>query len=368
MLLRFVTILVVLAVSCAESSPPVADEPRPVKILNIGEPSDMPSREWPGRVEPAQNAELAFEVAGKLTSLEDVEGKQVKQGDILATLDPRDYQARLASARAKFKQSKRDYERSQELFAKNVVAAAERYVKERFVSVAEAEVREAQKALEETKLRAPFSGTIAKVLIDNFQTVQAKQVILVLQDTSALEIKTDVPERDLASIRPGLPVEQRQQYIEESGTKIEVGFDAIPGRRVATELKKIASVADPVTQTYTVTWALKTPEDFNILPGMTAKVIFEGIEFGSEDASTVLIPSHAVLGRDEGATPYVWRINPDSMVVSKVEVKLGELQGDSVQVIQGLTTGQKIAISGVHQLQEGMQVSDFAELYGRQKQ
>jgi RND family efflux transporter MFP subunit len=328
-----------------------------VKVFEVGDPGASIGREWPGRVEPSQNAELAFEVAGKVIELPVTQGQEVKKGELLAKLDARDYRARLSAAQAKLKQVQTEYERSKSLVEQAVVARAELDQKERQLAVAKADVEQARKAVEETKIRAPFSGTVAKIDIDNFQNVQAKQPLMVLQDATSLEIVTHVPERDVAAARPGLTVEERNARIEPRAQ-----FDSIPDIQFDCDLKEVSTVADAVTQTYEVTWSIDPPEGVNILPGMTAKVILENFKPDTE-AVGISVPASAVVGADAGGA-FVWKVDPESMTVSKAEVTVGPLGGSSIQIEGGVAAGDLIAVSGVHELRDGLAVSRFSDLYG----
>ncbi|MCX4240715.1 efflux RND transporter periplasmic adaptor subunit [Paraliomyxa miuraensis] len=344
--------------SCQPTSPPPASpDPRPVKIFTVRGQGVDAGREWPGRVEPSQNAEISFDVPGKLVVLDAEEGATVPKGQVLGRLDATDYEARLSAQQATLKQSRLEYRRDQELVAQGVVAKSELDARERMLDVAGAAVQEARKALEDTELRAPFTGTIAKVLVDNFQSVQAKQTILVLQDASSLQIVTDVPERDLAAARPGLTIEERNARISA-----KVRIDALPGRELPAELKEIATVPDPITRTYEVTWGFVPPSDVGILPGMTAKIVLSDFERPGEP-SGVFVPSYAVLGADDEGGAYVWRLEPATMTVHRADVTLGELRHGTIEVLSGLAAGDRIATSGAHELREGLAVTDFDEVF-----
>jgi multidrug efflux pump subunit AcrA (membrane-fusion protein) len=75
------------------------------------------------------------------------------------------------------------------------------------------------------------------------------------------------------------------------------------------------------------------------------------------------VPIEAVVGSDGGGA-HVWVIDPDSWVVSRVDVEIGELSGDSIQITSGLRGGERIATTGVHSLRDDMVVSSFEQLYG----
>ena len=186
------------AVGCGQVEP-VAEAPvaRPVKILTVGTESSREAREYPGRVSAVREAEVAFEVAGRIIELPVTEGLWVERGTLLAKLDPRDFEASLTAAIADRDAAEADYVRFQELLEKDAVSRRDFEIRERNFEVAKSRVDISEKALEDTLLGAPFSGRVARKLVDEFQTVQAKQAIVLLQDTRALGIAVDLPEADL---------------------------------------------------------------------------------------------------------------------------------------------------------------------------
>ncbi|MEE8557733.1 MAG: efflux RND transporter periplasmic adaptor subunit, partial [Myxococcota bacterium] len=308
--------------------------------------------EYSGKVAAAQNSDMAFEVPGKIIEFVFREGVEVEQGDVLARLDPRDYQARLDSAQAKLNQSKSEYGRNQALFKADVIAKQELERKQRAFQVDEASVREARKALDDTVLRATFSGVMAKKLVRDFQNVKAKEPVLVQQDLSSREIQLDVPEADLrySRGRPATP--------EESTARLNprVVVTTFPDRSFPARVKEISTTADPVTRTFEATLQFDNPTDVRVLPGMTAKIVITVAAAGKVGGFS--IPASAIVP-DEAGEAFVWVVDPSTMEVHRTHVVVGELSGSKVEVRSGLASGDRIAVSGVHQLREGMQVRPF---------
>lgn len=333
-----------IAASCAEKAPP--PEPpavRPVKMLEIGGGATQ-VREYPGRIKAAQEAKLGFEVPGRILERPLDEGTHVEKGQVIAKLDPRDYEARLESARAELTKARKDYERWKKLFAEKVVAEIELDRKKRAVDVAEAAMRQAEKALEDTELRAPFTGVIARRLVEDYVNVQAKEPVVVLEDDSALEIRVNVPERDM--------VGGARRDLDELTERLKprVVLSSLPDRSFPARFTEIATAADPVTRTYRVTLRFERPADATVLSGMTGKLI---VTLPPERARGVWIPAHAVFA-DPQRKPHVWVVEDGKVHVREVEV--GEMAGGEIHVLSGLGPGETIAVSGVHQLQEGQRV------------
>jgi len=351
-LAQFVSIgLLTFVVACGgeeqADETPVA---RPVRMLTLAGGVSEGALEYPGVISPTQNAELAFEVAGRIVEFPVDEGQAVERGQVLARLDARDYEASRDAAAASMNAARADYDRYRELYASDAVSQQELELKRRNYELTEARNRTAEKALADTRLQAPFSGTVARKLVDDFRNVQAKEPILVLQDESGLEVVVNVPERDFVLVAPGLTLEERT-----ARTNPQVELSSLPGRRFPATLTEFATTADPVTRTYAVTLSFDPPSDVAVRSGMTAKVIVTVPADLAEDVVAFTVPASAVVA-DEDGTPLVWLVDEASMTVSRAPVVLGEISGTDVEIASGLASGDVIAVSGVNNLRDGMLV------------
>ncbi len=339
---------VTLLTSCSrEQEAPAAREViRPVKTMVILGPEGTRSRQFPGSVRAADRVDLAFQVHGPLIELPIKQGETVKKGQLLARLDPRDFQSNVNSAEAQFTEANANYERGKELVKDGFISKSEfDKLKARF-DVARADRNIAKKALEDTRLRAPFSGVVARRYVDNFQDVRAKQEIMSLQDISTIEIVVDAPERVVAKTGG------------EVTAKLVALFESAPGRQYELELKEFATEADPKTQTFQYVLTMPQPDNSNILPGMTATVLATRSQAkkASDEPEIYVIPALAVFA-DEGGRSHVWVVKPETTTVTRRQVTTGDLTGtESIQIVDGLSSGDMIAVAGVTQLREGMKI------------
>jgi RND family efflux transporter MFP subunit len=344
-------ILVLAVLGCGEEAEEQPVVTRPVKMLTLGAGATATSVEYPGSVAAVQNAEMAFEVPGRITEFRFREGQAVNGGQVLALLDPRDYEASRDAEEAGRNQARAEYRRYQELYAENAVSLQDLEARQRGAEVANARLRQAQKAVDDTRLIAPFSGVMARKLVQDFQNVQAKQPVLILQDESSLEIVVNVPESDVVLAVPGLSPQERT-----ARTNPQVELSSLSGRRFPARFQEFSATADPVTRTFPVTFAFDAPADVAVRSGMTAKVILTPPRVAAAaQATTFSIPANAVLS-DEGGSPYVWKVDESTMTVSRAPVVVGTLSGSEIVVQSGLVSGDVIAVTGVHQLREGLVV------------
>jgi RND family efflux transporter MFP subunit len=330
---------------------------RPVRILTIGEGSTGRSLSYSGQLRAGETAELGFEVSGRIIELPVNEGQPVNQGDMLARLDPADFQSQLDQAEAHFRQTEATYERFKEIVDRGAVSRQELDLRRRNFEVARAELATARKALSDTRLIAPFSGIIGRRLVDNFVNIQAKQGVVILQDLTYLEVVIAIPEQDWARADPHLSKEQRTELVRPM-----VSVSMIPDRTFTARIQEVATVADPVTRTFDVIAEMDNPGDVSLLPGMTANITITVPEGGTGSNAPLgyAVPATAVLA-DEQGIPTVWKVDPDTMTVSRVSVQLGAPAGGIIRVLAGLQDGDRIATTGVHNLREGMQVSELRQ-------
>jgi RND family efflux transporter MFP subunit len=336
-----------VGLGCGEEPVPPEVGPRPIKMVTVNELSGSEVLQYPGAISTARKIDIGFEVAGRIMEIPVIEGQLVTEGDLLAALDPRDFQARLDQETAKLRLAEAEFERSKKLFAAEVNSQQEFERKQRMYEVAAARLPEAEKALEDTRLLAPFDGVVAKRYFREFKNVEAKEPVFVFQD-DALELIVSIPEADFARMVPGLTLEERTL-----ASQPHVVISSLPGRQFPAIIKEFATTADEITRTFPATFAFAAPEDSTVKPGMTARIVLRADAEGA--AAGARIPVQAVLTDDTGEA-FVWTVDPDSMAVQRTPVTLGDLIGANVVITSGLSSGQTIATSGVQHLREGMVV------------
>ena len=213
-----IALLVFLLTSCGKKEePPAKEVVRPVKMMTIASGDVTFKRSFPGKVKASQQVDLAFKVSGPLVEFPVNEGQSVKIGKLLARIDPRDFKINLDKAKAHALEAEQQYKRYKDLYIKKQVSKAD-FDKYRAASdIARAQKEDAQHALSDTYLRAPFAGVIAKKFVENFQEVRAKQPIVSLQDVSSVEIHIDVPEAVMARFRSKGTVTAMAEFVAAPG-------------------------------------------------------------------------------------------------------------------------------------------------------
>ena len=340
----FVPLVFLFFAACAgETEAPREPPVRPIKLVTVEAATNEFPVSFPAVIEAAQSSALTFQVNGLLQELPVDEGQPVAQGDLIAKLDQRDFQNNLNSAKAQYDNAESEYQRARRLSEENAISRSVLEQRRSQRDITKAQLDTAQKALDDTELRAPFAGQIAEINVDNFQNVTAQQVIVTLQSAGQVEAVIDVPARILAYVPQLNPV----------GTTVTL--DAAPTVKIPAEFKEATGQADPTSQTYRAHFTFVPPDDLLILPGMTGKVDSVFVYTGEQIDLGVSVPTESVLA--EGNDQFVWVLDEETMTVSKQRVVVSEDRfGEEVSIIEGLDGGEVIAGAGASYLHEGMRV------------
>jgi len=342
----------VLALGCEQKVEEVQHTP-PVHIFELTPSANSAFRRFPGEVAAVSNGRLSFDVAGRLIEFPILDGQVVEQGDLIGRLDPSDFVAQLDSAQASFAAARDEYNRQSTLLQRRVISQSEFDRQREIFNVAEANLRTAQKAVEDTRLFAPFKGRVAHRFVRNFQSVQARELIVLLQDISTLEVDVQLPESVMSSVQRNATVEDVRPLIE---AKVE--FAALPGQQFDLKLNSFSTNASAASRTFLVSFVFNPPEDSNILPGMTSTVFlrFRDQAVGEETQKGIYdVPVQAVLAF-EGQS-WVWRWDHKTGEVSRIPVELIGPVGESMRISSpDLKDGDALVSSGVRLLSEDMRV------------
>ena len=335
--------VLVLGACGSNQDAPEREVIRPAKLATVSADTRSRTLTFPAVIRAAQSAELTFQRAGEIRELLVLEGATVEEGDIIARLDQRDVRNQLAQAQAEFENAQAEYNRAENLAAQDAISRSTLDSRRTQLDVAQASLDNARKALDDTVLRAPFSGGVSRVYSEQFQNIQAKEPIALIQ-SSDVEAVMNAP-GTIVAIMPQL----------QSSDPVVI-LDAAPDLRIPASLKEASGEADTSTQTYEVSFTFEPPEDLLILPGMTATLSSSFQFTGSNDAvpEGLSIPLSAVLY--EGGQTYAWVVEPGDGRVTKQPIRIEATNIDSVIVVGGLKGGETIVTAGTPFLHEGMKV------------
>ena len=320
-------------------------------MMTVGVGVVTGNREYPGRVRAAEEIHLSFEVSGRIVELNAREGRAMARGGLVAALDPRDFEAARDRDLARRNETRANFERNRTLYERDAISLRDLEVVRRQFEIAEANLKQTEKALSDTRLYAPYDGKIAGRLVENFENVEAKQAVVMFQDVSYMEIKASFPEAEYLWIRDLGGV---KEMTEKLSPKVEVS--AAAGQMIDAWVKELRNTADPVTRTYEVTMGFDSPAGLSITSGMTAKVI---ITLKGAAGSTRVPVAAVVTG--EGGVSIIWVYDENSGTVSNRVVTVGQMTGDEIEILEGLNDGEQITVLGSSNLSEGMKVRPLGE-------
>ena len=331
---------------------------RPVKTLTLRSNGNGGLWQYYGTLQGGRRVDLSFRVSGPIRNINVEKGASVKKGQLLATLDPRDYQTQLkqaqsnqAQAQAQYENAAANFKRYENLYKQKVIPKStydtyktEMNVAKSALNVARASTTAVRDSLRDTELRAPFDGVIVDRVVESFQDVTAKQTIFILQDISMLEIVFNVPENDVI---------WATKATSSSPDSIRAKFDAIPNKSFPLKIKEFVLQADRSTNTFPVTAVMPQQKDVALLPGMNATVEVEisNIESG---AKVFTVPQTALV--TSGDLTYIWRC--ENNIVNRVNVKQATPHNNGFVDISSeqLKDGNIIVVAGAHLLHEGQKV------------
>lgn len=340
----------VLLLNACEPAPEqiTAAEIRPVKLYSVGNGGAGVIRQFPAIVEPSENVRLAFRVSGKLTRILVRPGQTVTDGQLLAKLDETDFALIVEQANARYELAKTQFERSELLIKQKLVSQSVYDEAKAQFQVAAADLKTSKASLSYTELHAPFAGIISRQLVENHENVAAQQPVLELQLRDNVDIVIQVPEDVISNVKKDLDYQP------------EVVFDSHPQFRYRARVKEWDARPDPATNSYKVVFTMPTPQDFNLLSGMTANVIAEMDKISRYENDVSYIPASAIFSPPAQSVSskdkYVWVYNAQTGTVSQRLVQVGELTSAGLAVTAGLSGGEQIVSAGVQQLSEGQQV------------
>ncbi len=343
-----------VAVLAACSKPEPEPEPiRAVKVLTVAPSGMQATLEFAGEVRAQTESALGFRVAGKITRRQAELGQRVKVGQVLAQLDPKDYQlaadaarAQLAAAATNRDLASADYKRYKELKEQNFISGAQLEQRDSALKAAQAQVQQAQAQLSSqgnqaayTRLVSDVSGVVTAVAAEPGQVVAAGTPVVRVARDGARDVVFVVPEDRVAGITLGSAVEVR---VWASKTTLEG------------KVREVAASADPVTRTFQV----KVSIDEATAPGLGTTVSVLPKALSLAGTPVIKLPTSALKQEANGSTA-VWLVEPGTMTVKSQPVVVATADGNQTVIASGLQPGMQVVAAGVHVLAEGQKVSFY---------
>lgn len=361
--LKFWVAVVLAAAGCSHEQP-YQKPPTPVQVGEVQLRPAPRALRYSAVIEPARRVDLAFRVGGYVTSLARVEGRVIQEGDIvsagttLASLRAEDYdvkvrqaQATLAEADAARRAASQTLARAEKLYASRSLtkpeleqAQAAAQSIDAKMGAARAVIREAELAKGYAELTAPITGVVLKRLIEVGSLVGPGTPGFVLADTRSLKVVIGIPDTML------------RHFVV--GTRQRVISDALPDRAFEGRVTNVSPAADPHTRLFEAELTVANA-DGALKPGMIATVDV-GAAPGESPADAISVPLSAVIrppGERDGYAVFVVEDENGGATGRLRHVRLGELMGNDVVVVDGLKRGERIIVQGAALISDGERVN-----------
>lgn len=319
--------------SCGKQAERATPEGLPavgVRVQTVESKSRLATEEVVGTVRARLRSVLEAKVSGKIDRMLVVPGQNVKTGEVLATIEAREVQARLDQALAVRQQAEADLKRFAALLEQKILAQAEFDAAQSKFRVADGAVREAETLLSYTQVTAPFDGVITRKQADVGDLATPGKPLLEMEDARTLRLEADVPEAVIGRVALGDKLPVRIAALE---TEVE-GF-----------VSEISPAADPGSRTFLVKL------DLPAQPGVRAGQ-FGRVAMPVGETSALRVPASAVIQR--GQMEIVFVVNESQAQLRLV--KTGKRIGSEVELVSGLESGEKIVVEVPAGLRDGQPV------------
>lgn len=294
--------------------------------------------ELQGNVETKQNLVLTPEIGGILKQVFIKEGDNVSKGQVLARIDDGGLAQQKAQLQIQADLAKTTFERQKRLWDEKIGSEIQYLSAKSNYEALQESVNQINQQLGKTNIRAPFSGVIDDVITEQGSVVAPGQTPLIrIVNLSDMYITTDIPESYITTIT--------------EGKNVEVAFPIL-GKTMNTKVRQTGNFINPANRTFKVEIAVPN-KDKSIKPNLTARLKIN--DYTSEKA--ILIPQ-GIISENANGDQYIYILETkdNNTSAKQVIITTGKTQGDSIEVLSGLSAGDKIINEGARSVKNGQTV------------
>lgn len=312
-----------------------------------------------GTVRARTSAVVSARIPGTINVLRVREGERVKKGQVLLQLDAQENLANAAVAYAGIDEAQRaleemlsrkkladtTFERYQKLFNEQAISRhefdvkqSERDLAQQGVARAEARLRQAREGSraatavsDYTRIVAPISGVVTSRQADLGATVFPAQPLMTIEDEGSYQLELAIPESLAAKVKAGAPV--------------QVSLDSV-GNPFTAQIVELVPAADPGSRTFTAKINLSQK-------GLKSGLFGRGVISLGSSVNALLVSRKAIVER--GTMTSLWVVDKDAIARMRL-VKTGKIQGDRIEILSGLSDGERVLVGGIEKITEGVRV------------
>ena len=320
---------------CGEKKQAAVEQTVRVKVQQIQAESVNGEQGFSGTIEESSGAALSFAGTGTIRRIHVSAGQTVRQGQLIAELDPTTMQNAYTISKTALEQAQDTYNRMKELHDGGSLPEMQWITIENQLKSAKASEAMARKSLADTKLYAPFSGYIASKNAEIGQTAAPGMAIVKLVSIGSVKVKISVPEDDIQRI--------------QKGSSMKIIVPALGGREFSGSVTERGVSADPRSRTYEVKATILN-HDGQLLPGMICQVFTNYMQ----GTTGIFVPANLVQLDGDNKT-FVWVVDNNGKAVKR-EIVISSETAQGAQVSGGLSDGDQIIVAGQQKVSNGMKV------------
>lgn len=336
--------VMVAAIWAYRHSEPAAKAPARqinIRTQTVTQSLAEPTLKLVGKLTANRSVIISPEVTGRIVNIAVQSGQTVARGETLIALDSGKQQAELAEQNASLRDETRKLNEMRKLVARGAVTQSELEGQQAAVDQAKARLDAARYELSLRTLQAPFAGRVSLIDLSEGALVNSGDNLLHLDEVDKLRLDLAVPERYLSLLHPGMAVTATSS--------------AWPDQHFAGTLTTLDSRVSNDSQNIKARVMIPNANG-QLRPGMLLNVVL-----ALPARQLTLIPAQSV--EYVGEQRFVYRLEADGRV-KRIPVVLGETEGETVWVTEGLKIGDRIVVEGLVNLRDGVLVHDLAEVNG----
>ena len=337
--LSYVLLLSVIGYGCTQSKSEVLkDEEQPLAVKV--EKASLVQRNggiiYSGDIQPSRESNANFNISGKIVLAPLEEGDFVNQGQLIASLDPADFQIERKVAEAQLMEAKDNYERFKQLYEKKSLPERDYIAAQAAYQQAKGNLEAIDKRIADTRLLSPSNGVVAEKNKEVGSTVTSADDIYKIAVLNPAYAEISIPESEIGKVK--------------KGQEAKVIIPTLDHQTFTGKVSIIAPIANPETRTFEVKIKIDNPK-YILKGGMIAEVSLDSEQL----VESLNIPNQAVLKSPDHKS-YVFVANMKNNKAEKRKVAVGKVLGDGVEILEGLKENEWIVTAGHHKLRDGQKI------------
>jgi multidrug efflux system membrane fusion protein len=340
--------------ACGGEEAPQEEQLRPVRYVMVDAGNGTRSRSFSGVSKSSTESRVSFKVAGTVTNVPVQIGQRLEAGDLIAELDRATYdlqaqqaQASLVESQANNRRAAANYDRTKGLYANDNASLNDLESARAEAESAEAMVEAADKSLEIAQLNASYTRltadtdcSIASLDVEVNENVASGKQVAVVSCGDDFEVTMDLPESLIANV--------------EIETDVTIKFGALPDEVFKGEVSEVAVASAAGSAGFPVVIRILDASP-GLRSGLAADVTFHFETSGA--AGTFILPVSAVINGTDGTFVFIAEPGEDGRAtVRKRAVKLGELTQMGIEVVDGVSVGDRVITAGISVIRDGQHV------------